>query len=48
MEAGARNKIMRLLVPIRLSRMEDNSNNPAMQRAAAEEYADDHPGTVLI
>lgn len=39
---------MRLLVPIRLSRMEDNSNNPAMQRAAAQEYADDHPGTVLI
>jgi site-specific DNA recombinase len=36
------------LVPIRLSRMEDNSNNPAMQRAAAQEYADEHPGTVLI
>jgi site-specific DNA recombinase len=48
MEASARNKIMRLLVPIRLSRMEDNSNNPAAQRAAAQEYADKHPGTVLI
>ncbi len=39
---------MRLLVPIRLSRMADNTNNPAMQRAAAQDYADDRPGTVLI
>jgi site-specific DNA recombinase len=39
---------MRLLVPVRLSRDTDATNNPAMQRAAAQEYADDHPGTILI
>src|SRR5260370_1217477 len=41
-------RAMRLLVPIRLSRITDSTNNPAMQRAAAEEYADEHPGTILI
>src|SRR5258708_9538290 len=41
-------KIMRLLVPIRLSRETDSTNNPDMQRDAANEYAADHPGTVLI
>jgi site-specific DNA recombinase len=39
---------MRLLAPIRLSRDTDASNNPATQREAALEYADAHPGTVLI
>lgn len=41
-------RVMRLLVPIRLSRITDSTNNPGMQRAAAEEYADEHPGTTLI
>jgi site-specific DNA recombinase len=41
-------KIMRLLVPIRLSRITDSTNNPKMQRDAAQEYADEHPGTILI
>jgi DNA invertase Pin-like site-specific DNA recombinase len=41
-------RVMRLLVPIRLSRLTDATNNPAMQRTAAHEYADEHPGTVLV
>src|SRR5260370_20482359 len=41
-------RAMRLLVPIRLSRLGDNTNNPGMRRDAAQEYADDRPGTVLI
>lgn len=39
---------MRMLVPIRLSRFTNASNNPASQRKAADRYARQHPGTTLI
>ena len=38
---------MRLLAPIRLSRLADNSTSPATQRATITEYADEHGHEII-